>query len=179
VCKWCTMSDYLQVKVFRYRFICLSEKHVIAFKMLTYLLLVISSGMWTQSRVQNIHPFWWVRNNLVSDEDPEWFSSDPDPILQNSGQFFSNWHILCVQNGIFLGNMHVNKKENLDHLEENLPESHRFVKRVRSGFGSGLWIRIRIRIGSVFNWKRGSGSGSVFAIRIRIRIQEGKNDPQK
>ena len=32
----------------------------------------------------------------------------------------------------------------------------------------GLWIRIRIRIGSVFNWKRGSGSGSVFAIRIRI-----------
>ena len=24
----------------------------------------------------------------------------------------------------------------------------------------GLWIRIRIRIGSVFNWKRGSGSGS-------------------
>jgi hypothetical protein len=37
---------------------------------------------------------------------------------------------------------------------------------------TGLWIRIRIRIGSVFNWKR--GSGSVFG--IRIRIQEGKND---
>jgi hypothetical protein len=35
----------------------------------------------------------------------------------------------------------------------------------------GLWIRIRI--GSVFNWKR--GSGSVFG----IRIQEGKNDPKK
>jgi hypothetical protein len=30
-------------------------------------------------------------------------------------------------------------------------------------FAAGLWIRIRIRIriGSVFNWKRGSGSGSV------------------
>ncbi len=26
---------------------------------------------------------------------------------------------------------------------------------------AGLWIRIRIRIGSVFNGKRGSGSGSV------------------
>jgi hypothetical protein len=43
------------------------------------------------------------------------------------------------------------------------------------GHGPGLWIRIRIRIGSVFNWKR--GSGSVFG--IRIRIQEGKNDPKK
>jgi hypothetical protein len=47
----------------------------------------------------------------------------------------------------------------------------------------GLWIRIRnrirIRIGSVFNWVCGSGSGSVFGIRIRIWIQEGKNNPPK
>ncbi len=38
---------------------------------------------------------------------------------------------------------------------------------------AGLWIRIRI--GSVSNWKPGSGSG----FGIRIRIQEGKNDPKK
>ncbi len=45
----------------------------------------------------------------------------------------------------------------------------------KPGFRIRIWIRIRFRIGSVFN--RASGSGSVFG--IRIRIHEGKNYPQK
>ncbi len=63
------------------------------------------------------------------------------------------------------------------------PQSHSFLAlywnqhALSRPLKAGLWIRIRIRIGSVFN--RVCGSGSVFGIRIRIRIQEGKNDPQK